>query len=123
MRSYMILAVLALAASTISPALTAPTRYRYGNLLVGLKTLHDNWICSRAPRRVPLDPLNVLQAFRWHDEELYRGAITPGPPDPSTRGGTGTGTGNRASPQAVHSGTINRATPENNRVARPSSGD
>ena len=42
MRSYMILAVLALAASTIPPALSAQIQYRYGNLLVGLKALHDN---------------------------------------------------------------------------------
>ena len=34
---YMNLAVLALAASTISPALSAPTQYRYGNLLVEFK--------------------------------------------------------------------------------------
>ena len=37
MRSYLNLAVLALAASTISPALTAPTRYRYESSLVKFK--------------------------------------------------------------------------------------
>jgi hypothetical protein len=37
MRSFMNLAVLALAASTISPALSAPTQYRYRNLLVGFE--------------------------------------------------------------------------------------
>jgi hypothetical protein len=34
MRSYMNLAVLALAVSSFSPALSAPTQDRYGNLLV-----------------------------------------------------------------------------------------
>jgi len=37
MRSYMTLVVLALAASTASPDLSAPVQYRYGNLLVQLK--------------------------------------------------------------------------------------
>src|SRR6266850_141139 len=37
MRSYMNLAALVLAASTVSPALSAPTQYRYGNLLVEFK--------------------------------------------------------------------------------------
>jgi len=37
MRSYMNLAVLALAAYTVSPALSAPTQYRYGNILVEFK--------------------------------------------------------------------------------------
>jgi len=37
MRSYMNLAVLALAASIVSPALSAPTQYRFGNLLVEFK--------------------------------------------------------------------------------------
>jgi hypothetical protein len=44
MRSYMNLAVLAIAASIISPALSAPIRYRYGNLLVEFKgLLTDKW--------------------------------------------------------------------------------
>jgi len=37
MRSYVNLAVLALATSTVSPALSAPIQYRYGNLLVEFK--------------------------------------------------------------------------------------
>ena len=37
MRSYMNLVVLALAAFNVSPALSAPIQYRYGNLLVELK--------------------------------------------------------------------------------------
>jgi hypothetical protein len=37
MRSYMNLVVLALAASTVAPVLSAPIRYWYGNLLVELK--------------------------------------------------------------------------------------
>jgi hypothetical protein len=37
MRSYMNFAVVTLAASIISPVLSAPTQYRYGNLLVKFK--------------------------------------------------------------------------------------
>jgi len=37
MRSYMNFAVVAFAASIFSPALSAPTQYRYGNLLVKFK--------------------------------------------------------------------------------------
>jgi len=37
MRSYMNLVVLALTASTVSPTLSAPIQYRYGNLHVELK--------------------------------------------------------------------------------------
>lgn len=37
MRCYMNLAVLALVASTITPALSAPAQNRYGNLLVGFE--------------------------------------------------------------------------------------
>jgi hypothetical protein len=35
--SYMNLAILALAAFTIAPALSVPTQYRYGNLLLKFK--------------------------------------------------------------------------------------
>ena len=37
MRFYMNLVILALAASTLSPALSAPIHYWYGNLLVEIK--------------------------------------------------------------------------------------
>jgi hypothetical protein len=51
MRSYMNLAVLALAASVASPVLSAPTQYyRYGNLLVEFQGFLDKYNSSRVPR-------------------------------------------------------------------------
>jgi hypothetical protein len=47
MRSYMILAVLFLTASTVSPALSAPTQRKYGNLLVEFKV--RAFLISRIP--------------------------------------------------------------------------
>ena len=54
MRSYLNLAILALAASTISPALTAPTQYRYESSLVKFKG--QAFLISRIPTlgRIPI---------------------------------------------------------------------
>jgi len=53
MRPYMILAVLVLAACTVSPALSAPTQYRYGNLLVKLSFKGRAFLISGIPTLGP----------------------------------------------------------------------
>jgi hypothetical protein len=60
MRSYMNLAVLALAISSFYPALSAPTQYRYGNLLVRFKG--RAFLISGIPTRVNSDADDGIHA-------------------------------------------------------------
>jgi hypothetical protein len=60
MRSYMNPAVLVLVASAVSPVLTAPTRYRYGNLLVEFK----GWAFLISG--IPLGPLGWISLRPTH---------------------------------------------------------
>lgn len=69
MLSYMNLAVFALAACAVSPVLSAPTRYRYRNLLVEFKSWTFEFLISGIPLgllgRIPmsfvvLDPILIL---------------------------------------------------------------
>jgi hypothetical protein len=70
MRSYMNLAVLALAASS---ALSAPTGYyRYSNSLVEFKGLPNKWNSSRYPKVANTDP--DVDAFR---HSIYPSRYTP----------------------------------------------
>jgi hypothetical protein len=77
MRSYIILAVLALAASTASPALSAPTQYRtyrYGNLLVKLSLKGRAFLISGIPTLGPGGVLILLAvSFLLKGDELCRG--------------------------------------------------
>jgi len=67
----MILAVLALAAPTFTPVLSASTQYRYGNLLVEFKG--RAFLISGIPLalgRIPLPGLDVFRVLRRGDSPL-----------------------------------------------------
>jgi hypothetical protein len=77
MRSYMTLAVIVLAASTVSPAPSAPTQYRYANPLVDFK----GWaflICgipSRYPRADSGPAVGVFRRGRFGNNRVPTGVV------------------------------------------------